>query len=173
MIQKIERAGAALDEVVEAYADIFGEHRANDWFGMVRDVLLEQAKNAGMIESTEVEVVDKEAEYKRMQDEAAAELERIAAAKLGIKAEVKAEEEESEEEESEEEELETEELETEEEESESEEELEIEEESETEEETPVEVVDAPSEVVETPAEVVDAPKDVQASKEATPKGKKK
>lgn len=114
MVEKIQRAGAALDEVVSAYTDIFGEFRANDWFALVRDVLLEQAKLAGMIGEEEPEI-DKEAHYKKMQDEAAAALEAYAAARDGIKPQVKDEESDEEEESETEEESEEEESETEEE----------------------------------------------------------
>jgi hypothetical protein len=81
MNDKLIRAGQAHDEVTAAFADIFGEGLANNWFRQTQLILKEQLNKAGLLASDageEAPDVDLEAEYKRMQDEAAAELDRMA-----------------------------------------------------------------------------------------------
>ena len=81
MKDKLIRAAEAHDEATAAFADIFGEGLANNWFRQTQLILKEQLNKAGLLASDageEAPEVDLEAEYKRMQDEAAAELDRLA-----------------------------------------------------------------------------------------------
>jgi hypothetical protein len=81
MKDKLMRAAEAHDEATAAFADIFGETLAANWFRQTQLILKEQLNKAGLVASDageEVEEVDLEAAYKRMQDEAAAELDRMA-----------------------------------------------------------------------------------------------
>lgn len=84
MNEKLMRAAEAHDEATAAFADIFGEGLANNWFRQTQLILKEQLNKAGLLASdagfdsaqpTEEEL---DAIYKRMQDEAAAELDRLA-----------------------------------------------------------------------------------------------
>jgi hypothetical protein len=81
MKDKLQRAGLAHDDVVEAFTDIFGESLAKNWFRQTELILTDEMRRAGLIvnaEETEQEPIDREAAIKKMQEAAAAELEKLA-----------------------------------------------------------------------------------------------